>query len=240
MKKIDPLFVVLLIACVTITGCYENHVSPNSTISGKTSNDPDRDLPEGVPGGDLPEGIPENDEWPYPYPKIIEREYIPTNRFWAAEKCLAWRIEWPAYDGSADEDKIPTVFATVSGALNSFDYLNSISSSNTHKTDFSLYYGDKLHASADMWENLDYADAVEMETPFFAHCEYSLPTLIHWVTDRPSQFEEYWPGGSEIELEYEEGDIIQFWLSKSNRYGGVRIASMNPRIIEVYLAVPNI
>lgn len=240
MKNLNSLFVFFLVACFAITGCNENHVSPHKTIGGKAIHNPDRDFPEGVPGRDLPEGIPESDHWRYPYPKIIEREYITDYDQFDDKKCFAWRIEWPDYDASADDDKIPTVFATVNGALNSFDYLNSISSSNTHKTDFSLYYGDKLHASANMWETLDYADAAEMETPYFAHCEYPLSDVIDWVTKRPGLFEIYWPGGSEIELEYEEGDIIQFWLTKANLYGGVRIVQMSPRIIEVYLVVPNI
>lgn len=239
MKKLDSLSAILLVACFAITGCYENYVSPATTVSDKTINDPDRDFLIGVPDHDLPEGIRANDYWRYPYPNIIEREYIPPNDMFDHTKCLAWRITWPSYDASADDDMIPTVFTTSNGGLNSFDYLNNIHFSNTYKTDFSLYYGERVEASAAMWENLDYANASEMETPVFAYCEYSLSTVIDWVTERPTLFKSYWPNGYLNDLDYEEGDIIQFKLSKANLYGGIRIVQMNPRIIEVYLAVPN-
>ena len=252
MKNLASLILSLVcsILVMPISGCYENSVTPtrtntntntlDKTISNKTIFDLDRDFPEGFPDGDLPEGNPESDSWRYPYPTIIEREFIPPYDFFSETKCFAWRITWPAYDGSADEDKIPTVFATVNGALNSFDYLNSVDPQNTYKTDFSLFYDDKVEASASMWEVLDYADVSEgMEVPYFALSEQPLDNIIDWVTERPDLFELHWPGSSENELDYNEGDFIQYWLSDANLYGGIRIVSMEPRIIEVYLAVPN-
>lgn len=68
-----------------------------------------------------------------------------------------------------------------------------------------------------------------------------LDNIIYWVTERPSLFETLWPGfgAATEEVDYSEGDFIQFALF-SGHYGGIRIVSMTPRIIEIYLAVPNL
>jgi hypothetical protein len=97
-----------------------------------------------------------------------------------------------------------------------------------------------VEASAGMWENLDYADVSEMEVPFFVLSDQPLDNIIDWVTERPDLFELHWPGGGTNDLSYSEGDFIQFWLSDAGLYGGIRIVKMSPRIIEVYLAVPNL
>lgn len=234
MKKSASLTLYLFCAAlvfVPMAGCDESIELPGRTISGKTTFDWD---------GELTEGIPESSNWRYPYPDIIEREFIPPYSKFNHTKCLAWRITWPAYEASADDNKIPTVFATVNGALSSFNYLNSVDPVNTYKTDFSLFYDDKVAASAGMWAELDYADVSEMEVPYFVLSNQPLDNIIDWVTERPSLFESYWPGGGDNDLDYSEGELIQFWLSKADLFGGIRIVQMSPRIIEVYLAVPNI
>ena len=90
-----------------------------------------------------------------------------------------------------------------------------------------------------LWAELDHADVLLMEMPFFVLSDQPLDNIKYWVTERPSLFEIHWPGGGDDELDYSEGDIIQFALVDSGFYGGIRIVSMSPRIIEVYLAVPN-
>ena len=230
-SSIRLLFCVIFV--MTIVSCTENHITPNETIS----TIPTGDIFDG-PAGDLPEGIPENDNWPYPYPDIIAREFIPPYKFFAYTKCLAWRITWPEYENSADDDKIPTVFGT-NGALSSFDYLNSVGPGNTHNKVFSLYYNNKVEAAALLWAELDHADAALMEVPYFVLSDQPLDNIKDWVTERPSLFKSYWPGGGTNDLDYSEGDFIQFYLSDADLYGGIRIVSMAPRIIEVYLAVPN-
>jgi len=229
MKKLTSQ-ALCFVLCLIITSCGDNYITPSKTIGTR---------PPSNPGADLPESIPESRAWNYPYPSIIEREYISEYTMFAHTKCLAWRITWPAYAAAADHTKIPTVFATINGALNSFNYLNNVDPQNTYKTDFSLYFNNKVEASAAVWEELDYADASEMETPAFAMSNQPLDNIIDWVTKRAESFELHWPGSEGQEMEYEEGDFIQFWLSKADLYGGIRIVSMNPRIIEVYLAVPN-
>lgn len=226
---------ILIFFSVTVISCVENEqqFSPRGKIASRTIFNPnDRGGWEGIPesGG----------SWNYPYPDIIEREFIPSYPMFDDTKCLAWRITWPSYNASADDTKIPTVFATMNGALNSFNYLNNVSAANTHKTDFSLYYENKVNGSATMWAELDYADGALMEVPSFALSNQPLENIIDWVTERPDLFEFHWPGGGTPDLSYNEGDFIQFWFSKSGLYGGIRIVSMSPRIIEVYLAVPNI
>jgi hypothetical protein len=153
---------------------------------------------------------------------------------------LTWRIEWPAYQASADIQKIPTVLA-MNGALNSFYYLNNLSAANTYKTKFSIYYDDKVASSNEMWDELYYtfnAAPESMELVRFAKVDVSVDNIQYWVEERPDQFENNWPGSSDSELDYAEGDFIMCHLTDQNVYGGIRIVSMTPRIIEVYLAVP--
>ena len=157
---------------------------------------------------------------------------------YADTKCLAWRITWPEYEDSADADKIPTVFG-LNGALSSFDYLNSVDPGNTHNKVFSLYYNNKLETAFMLSAELDHEDVSLMEMPFFVLSDQPLDNIMYWVTERPSLFEIHWPGGGDDELDYSEGDFIHFGLTNSKLFGGIRIVSMTPRIIEVYLAVPN-
>lgn len=174
-----------------------------------------------------------------PYPEIIKRIYVPTYRPWAGTRCRAWKITWPEYGGSVSAAQIASVFSTPSGALNSFKYLNDTDPKNTYNTRFSLYHGNKVECTFGMWDDLTYALGGPMETVYFAKTDQPLDIVQHWVEDRPSQFESYWPGGSDMELDYDQGDIILFKQVDSNRYGGIRIVSLSPRIIEVYFAEPN-
>jgi hypothetical protein len=230
MKTVSISFFVTM--ALIVSGCNENNVMPGrTTIAARTIFDEDRDQTE---------GIPESDSWRYPYPTILKKIFIPPYKDFAHKKCIAWRITWPSYAASADVNKIPTVFATANGALNSFDYLNSVDPENTLKSVFSLYYDNKVETSAIMWEELDYADAGHMEGAKFVLSVHPLDHIIDWVTERPDLFSQHWPGGGEEDLSYDEGDIIQFRLADAQLYGGIRIVQMDPRIIEVYLAVPNI
>lgn len=176
----------------------------------------------------------------YPYPEIIEKEFIPPNSMFDYMKCLAWRVEWPDYAESADGNKIPTVFGK-NGALNSFYYLNNVDPQNTYNGLFSIYYDDKVVSASNLWDELDYtfnAPLGSMESLTFAKLDLTLDVIKVWVMERPQLFEQNWPGSTDQELEYSAGDFFIFKYDEAN-YGGIRIVSMSPRIVEVYLAVPN-
>lgn len=178
----------------------------------------------------------------YPYPRIIEREFIPPYPKFDYMKCLAWRIEWPDYAGSADIEKIPTVFSQ-NGAFNSFYYLNNNSPQTTYNTKFSIFYDNRLVSSNLMWDELDYtfnAPLHSMELVRFAKADFTVNVIEYWVTQRPQLFESNWNGADGEDLEYSEGDFFIFNLTEQMLYGGVRIVQQSPRIIEVYLAVPNL
>ncbi len=177
----------------------------------------------------------------YPYPDIIKREFIPKVRDFADFKCLAWRITWPWYDSDDGSGIIPTVFSRKTGALNSFDYLNATHFQNTYNGTMSLYYQNRLEGVNSLWDELDYAliGFNSIEPIIFVKSDWSLAEIIDRVTGRPKLFKSLWPGGGSSEIDYEEGDFFQFYLNTAELYGGVRIVSMSPRIIEVYLAIPN-
>ncbi len=225
------------ILVMTLAGCEDNAFQrDHRSVGGKTI---------GGGGFDGPSDF-ENSNGTYPYPKIIEREYIPSYEFFAYTKCLTWRIEWPEYDGSYDINQIPTVLSRHTGVLNSFNFLNNNSAQQTYNGTFSLYFENKVESANTMWNELDHSFGAgnNMEGIYFAHSDQTLDNIKDWVTKRPSLFESYWPGSSDNELEYQEGDFIQFKLDNTlesqQLFGGIRIVSMTPRIIEVYLAVPNI
>ncbi|HZI24542.1 MAG TPA: hypothetical protein VFD46_05670 [Chryseolinea sp.] len=223
----------IILVLITVN-CSDNPILSNQKISSIPRGDIfDR------PGRDLPEGIPESENWQYPYPNIISREFIPSDISFANTKCLAWRITWPEYENTADVDKIPTVFG-INGALSSFDYLNSVHPGNTLNKVFSLHYDTKIKIAVMLWAELEHTDILLMDVPQVVMSDQPLENIIYWVTERPSLFKIHWPAGADDEVDYSEGDIIQFYLSDADLYGGIRIVSMTPRIIEVYLAVPNL
>jgi hypothetical protein len=179
----------------------------------------------------------------YRFPEIVETEFIPNSSAFDDMKCLTWKITWPVYDSDYDTELIPTVLSLNNSELNSINFLNSTDGQNTYNSTLSLYYGSKVESANTMWNELYYSfgteESEDMETVYFEKGDYPLTNIIDWVTKRPQLFEIYWPGSSNNDLDYVEGDFIQFHLSQADLYGGIRIVSMSPRIIEVYLAVSN-
>ncbi len=235
--KAVTVFALLLMA---LCGCEESFVQRQDLAAradGFVPNSP----PEG-PGGytSNPGGHP------LLFPTIIEQTFVPGNKLFAYTKCLTWRIEWPNYPVGTDQNKIPTVFTLSNGALNSFNYLNSVAASTTYKTNFNLYHNAQIEMSRTMWDELTYTLGAgdQMGVVWFNKTNYSVKTIEGWVKERPSLFEAYWTDNNQEPPVYEQGDIFLFKLFGSmptdpDRYGGIRIVSMTPRIIEVYLAVPN-
>lgn len=228
-------FMMVIVMAITSLNCEDNMLQKRpGPIGDKTTGTDD-----GIGPDDKA-----TEDGGYPYPEIIEKEFIPRDKSFAHTKCYAWRITWPAYDDDADQDLIPTVFSTANGELNSFNFLNNSAPSNTYNGDFSLYNGDKVEAANTLLSELEYvADGFDQMTAIcFAENKITLDFIMEWVTSRPSLFEVYWPGTCDDEIEYDDGDFIQFTTNDDGimRYGGIRIVSMTPRIIEVYLAVPNL
>ncbi|CCH53746.1 hypothetical protein BN8_02867 [Fibrisoma limi BUZ 3] len=179
----------------------------------------------------------------HPYPTITEQTFIPENRKHAYLKTLTWRIEWPNYPVGTDPNEIPTVFTLSNGALNSFDFLNSQPASTTYKTNFSLYHNDKIEMSKTLWSELTHTAGAgdQIEAVWFnqVHLIDPVEVLEEAATERPILFESYWAYNPQEPPVYQQGDLFFFKLWDQHRYGAIRIVSMSPRIIEVYLAVPN-
>ncbi|RIV19952.1 hypothetical protein DYU11_23845 [Fibrisoma montanum] len=233
-----PVFALLLLA---LCGCQDNVVErqkPPTQADGFMPNGPSEG-PGGVttnPGGQ-----------PLPYPTITRQTFIPEYSLYAHTKCHTWRIEWPIYPASTDPNKIPTVFTLSNGALNSFDFLNGQPASTTYKTHFNLYHNDKLEMSSTLWDELihTFESGSQMETTWFNKVNISVKGLENMVKNRPGLFETNWVDNNQEPPVYQQGDVFLFKVMNltdptiPNRYGGIRIVSMSPRIIEVYLAVPN-
>ena len=120
---------------------------------------------------------------------------------------------------------------TLNGALNSFYVLNNGVPQKTYNTKFSLYHDNKVISSNVLWEELDHtfgAPAGSMETVRFAKVDKPLSVIQFWVEERPEQFENYWEGSSDIELDYQTGDFFIYELADQQLYGGIRIVSKAP------------
>ncbi|RIV19953.1 hypothetical protein DYU11_23850 [Fibrisoma montanum] len=232
LVKIVPVFALLLIA---LCACEEQPISiqePKAKGAREATPlalDDEKDLTNG-PGGQ-------------PYPTITKQTFIPEDSKHAFLKTLTWRIEWPIYPASTDPNKIPTVYTLSNGALTSFDFLNSRPASTTYKTNFNLYHNAKIEMSKTLWTELTHTvgSGDQMEAVWFNQVQLKNPVnlLMEAATERPILFESYWESDSDELPVYQQGDLFFFKLWNQHRYGAIRIVSMTPRIIEVYLAVPN-
>ncbi|MEO0334709.1 MAG: hypothetical protein AAF223_24050 [Bacteroidota bacterium] len=230
MERVKNVFLLAVVSfSLTFTACQENaEISSLKKITRPTHEIPD-DVLNPTGGHD------------FPYPSIIKKTFIPSLDWFAHTKCIAWRIEWPAYNDSVDPDWIPSFFKTSNGALNSLNYLLSIDPENKKTLSFSLYRDEKIDAAnniADLWP---WPESVEAKSVYFGKINKPVQVIQNWVTGRPSQFENNWEyvDSYEAEIDYQAGDFFIYHLPDEDLYGGIRIVSMAPRVIEVYLAVPN-
>ncbi len=189
-------------------------------------------------------GIIKSGGQPLPSPTVIEQTYVPTNEFFADFRCRTWRITWPTYPAGTNPNLIPTMFSVTNGTPYSFNFLNKTEAANTYKMDFNLYHNNNLASVYDMWSELIHVvDAGEKkEQAYFTKSMHTAAQVETWVKGRPDLFKHYYDytNDNTTEIEnYQKGDIYLFELINKKRYGGVRIVSMTPRIIEVYLAEPN-
>jgi hypothetical protein len=233
MKTIHCL-IITLFAFMVLTSCEEDSLT--ESLSGKTT------LRDTAPSETwLPE---EGSGQTYPYPTILHQTFIPNSPLVDHTKCLTWKISWPEYAAGYDENMIPTVMTLTGGQLNSINFLNQNSPQNTYATTLSLYHDNKVQGSYLMWMELDHADIFEAEEfVFFKEVNYSVSHIQDLVTKRPDLWDNKWidtPMTPVLEeATYQEGDVFLLKLDRAKLYGGIRIVSMTPRIIEVYLAVPN-
>lgn len=230
LVNVVTVFALLLTA---LCGCEESLVRRQSLTAradGFVPNPPPDDVGgyTHLPGGQS-------------YPTIVQQTFIPSDPLFAHTKCLTWRIEWPNYPAGTDPNTIPTVFRLSNGSLYSFGYLNGLTPSNTYKTNFNLFHNAQLETASTLWDELihTFGNGEYMESTWFNETSYSAKTIEGWVKERPGLFEEKWVDNNQQPPVYQQGDIFLFKLLEQNRYGGIRIVSMTPRIIEVYLAVPN-
>jgi hypothetical protein len=197
---------------------------------------------------------PDNPRVRYP---IIERvTFIPRDEHWSFMKTLGWKITWPDNQDLMDEDDIPTMFSTSTGALNSFNYLNAVDSLNTYNAHFSLYHKGRLFSN---WcheyvisKKLNYVHFYSIgegvKRVYFAKINKPQDEVEDWVKEKPSVLAtKFWeldtgydPGSTEF---YGQLDMYMFCIighgEYLHQYGVIRIVKTKPRIIEVYLAVPN-
>lgn len=226
LRKISLSLLGAVIILLTIS-CQEEPLYLNK----KTSRPPT-----------MPGGYADNpDSWDYPYPTISKQTFIPNNINFAHTKSIAWRIEWPVYAGGVDSDQIPTFFATSKGALNSFDFLQSADLANKQKVNFSLYVDNKIESAVNISNLWALGEIIDVDMVSFKSFIATPEEIEHIVTETPSHFDTYYEyiENSVLEAEYEEGDFFLYKIeSNPVQYGGIRIVSESPRIIEVYLAVP--
>lgn len=170
--------------------------------------------------------------------------FVPPEPALSDWKCHTWRITWPLYDSDYDQDLIPTIISIGSGNLNSLNFINNQSPHVTFKTTMSLYINRKLYSTNDMLPFLDFLDYPwgewENHHTLFKKGNVPLEELIEWVQESPLGFKYNWPVTENIgdsRMDYQEGDFIHFWMESQDHYGGIRIVSDTPRIIEVYLAI---
>jgi hypothetical protein len=235
MRALNAFTKILQAICMllTLTGCQDDLVERSNPLNGGKTF--------GGIGDGHPDDLRNNPGESYPFPEIIATEYIPRDASFDDMKCLAWRITWPEYDSDYDRDLIPTVFSISDGQLHSFNYLNNTVFHNTSKATMSLYVNAQVETAKIMWLELDYAaNNDNMQYADFIRRDVPLNQLQEWVEARPQLFKTYYEGTLESPIDYEEGDFMHFYLNVDKRYGGIRIVSMTPRIIEVYLAVPNL
>lgn len=215
-------------------GCEENLIMQNSGVSLKQTG-----VYEGP--GTFAEHSNGDD---YPYPEIIHQVIIPNSDVFHL-KTLAWRITWPTYADDADPEKIPSIWSG-DGILHSIDYLNNVAPENTYKSLFSLYFDETIQRTSDMAGELDYVAGApdgSMETILF-NDTWSTAKGLQILTESDAAFHMMWQVPTLVdEFEYEDEDILWYRIGESkygatNLYGAIRIVSMDPRIIEVFLAVP--
>ncbi|OUC15504.1 MAG: hypothetical protein B0A82_06035 [Alkalinema sp. CACIAM 70d] len=145
-----------------------------------------------------------------------------------------WRITWTGgVISDTNWTKVQSIFSTVTGAVNSIQYLNNTSWGNTDNADFMLYFG--LKATSEV-SQLTKANALK-ET-HFKLSSMTVTDLANAAQNNPNIFGLVYELGFDqattTKPNYQAGQIYVFKTDRNPaKYGAVRIVSMNPRTIEV-------
>ncbi len=236
MKKVKFLVTVISGSiALMISGCEENAFTMEAPVAGAR-----------ISGKTIEKG---NDDGPPrrgDYPEITFEVFSPEDLY--NMRSLVWRITWPEYAENYDVKKIPTVF-NPDGSLRSINFLNTTSHLNSLKSVFSLFHENKIKKAGNMGNVLNHVENPppgSMESVVlkydFDH-ETDIEEVKFSVENSPGYMpHRYLDVHHEVEeFAYSEGDVIFFKLSGPHytRYGAIWIASMSPRIIEVYMTASN-
>jgi hypothetical protein len=231
--KTSIVGITVSIIAILFLGCDESLVTKNSAAELKQTG-----AYEG-PGG-YAEHSNGNE---YPYPEIIHQVIMPSQPELWNLKTLAWRITWPSYADDADPEKIPTIWSG-DGILHSIEYLNNVAPENTYNTLFSLYFDETIQRTATMADELDFvagAPKKSMRVVSFT-MPYSTPKGLQILVEHDAAFHMMWQVPYPVEeLEYQVDDVLWYKIGTPDSYkwyGAIRIVSMEPRIVEVFLGVP--
>ena len=174
--------------------------------------------------------IPPNIKGTNPYhPPIVT---VVKNDF---DKAKGWRITWKSVGGEAPPfKKVQSIFSTVTGAVNSIDYLNGTGWHNTDNADMMLYFGDL--SSTNKVSQLTQESGLKKTR--FKLSGMTLADLENAAKNDPTKFTAVYTFGfdaaAEVKEDYKQGQIYVFKTDRNPaKYGAVRIVSMSPRIIEV-------
>jgi len=150
-------------------------------------------------------------------------------------KAKGWRITWKGGSyNSLTADKVQSIFSTVTGAVNSVDFLNKTSWGNTNNADMMLYFGDIQ--STKSVSQLTNSSGTKHTS--FKLTGMKVADLENYAKNDPAKFGIVYSlafdKAAEVKNDYKSGQIYAFKTDRTPaRYGAVRIVAMNPRIIEV-------
>ncbi|WPP50754.1 hypothetical protein [Catalinimonas niigatensis] len=147
-----------------------------------------------------------------------------------------WRIVWGGGEWDvSDVQKIPSIFSTVTGSVNSVLYLNNTSPQNTDNADMSIYFS---LAATDQIGSLNYT--TRTKKTLFKLSGMNVTDLQNAAENHPNLFTVAYewdlnePNGSLSMGNYQTGDIYSFKTDRAPaKYGAIRIVDKSPLTIEI-------
>ncbi len=148
-----------------------------------------------------------------------------------------WRVVWGGGTYTSENaHKVPSIFSTITGAVNSVHYLNNTSPQNTGNADMQIYFGN-LKATSQI-NSLTYNNHTKKTR--FKLSGMTVNDLQNAAENNPGLFGLIYewdfdePVGTLQTGNYQAGQIYTFKTDRiPAKYGAVRIVSTNPKTIEV-------